>query len=263
MTPTEIKTKTPNWQAESLRLTAFLAPLAELKSEGWWASTIGSEPESRTAKPSRGELVEAGTYLDNTLTLSVQPGRIDWVLAPSQAQFENFEVMLKTVGQFPGVADAFARAMYVWLKNCPAIVRLAYGAVLLEHVESREAGYRLLSKYLPSVKIDESSQDFFYQINRPKPLPNAKDNLIINRLTKWSVMAGLPVRMAFSLGSPPTIGSATIFTPPDSMVHACRLELDVSTPGNRQSEITHDELPTIFRQLVQFGSEIAGRGDIP
>src|SRR5258708_4034004 len=108
MTTTESKAETANWLTESLRLTAFLAPSAEVKAEGWWAATVGSEPESRSAKPSRGEFVDIGSYLDNSLTLSVQPGRIDWILTPSQAQIENLEITLKTVGRFPDVADAFA-----------------------------------------------------------------------------------------------------------------------------------------------------------
>jgi hypothetical protein len=262
MTTTEGKAETDNWSAESLRLTAFLAPSAEVKAEGWWAATAGSEPESRTVKPSRGELVETGSYLENSLTLSVQPGRIDWVLAPSQAQFENFEIELKLVGRFPEVADAFGHAMSAWLKNCPPVVRLAYGLVLLERVDTKEEGYHQLSKYLHSIKIDADSQDLFYQVNRPKLLSAGKENLKFNRLSKWSVMAFQPVRLGFGVGSPPTVGPATIFAPPDSTVYACRLELDLSTPGDRQNELAHDELRTIFAQLIAIGSEIANRGDV-
>lgn len=126
MTSAETNTEAPNWLAELLRLTAFLSPSVAVKEAGWWASTIGSEPESYTAKPSRGELVEIGSYLDNTLTLSVQPGRIDWLLTISQAQIEDVEIKLKTVGRFPSVAEDFAVPMNVWLSDCPPIIRLAF-----------------------------------------------------------------------------------------------------------------------------------------
>lgn len=258
----ENKTEVTSWQAETVRMTAFLAPSAQVKADGWWMATVGSEPDTRTSKPSRGELVETGNYLDNSLTLSVQPGRIDWILAPSQAQIENSEIEIKTVGRFPEVADSFGHAMSAWLKICPPVVRLAYGSVLLERVESKEAGYRQLSKYLPSIKVDADSQDFFYQVNRPKLLSAGKENLKFNRLSKWSVMSFQPVRLAFSIGSPPTVGPATIFAPPGSTVYAGRLELDLSTPGDRQNELAHDELTAIFAQLVAFGSEIANRGDV-
>jgi len=258
----ENKPQVPNWQVENVRLTAFLAPSADVKADGWWMATVGSEPETRTAKPSRGELVETGSYLDNSLTLAVQPGRIDWFLGPSQAQFENSEIELKSVGRFPEVTDAFGHAMSAWLKNCPPVVRLAYGSVLLERVDGKEAGYHQLSKYLPSIKIDADSQDFFYQVNRPKLLSAGKENLKFNRLTKWSVASFQPVRLAFAIGSPQTAGPATVFAPPDSMVYACRLELDLSTPGDRQNELAHDELPEILAQLIALGSEIANRGDV-
>lgn len=263
MTNTEITIASPNWQVESARLTVFFSRSVSVVNPNWWASTIGSEPESRTAKPARGEYVEWGNYLNNALTLSVQPGRADWILSVSQAQFEDMEIKLKTVGPLASVAADFATVMNVWLKNCPSIIRLAYGAVLLEPVADQRAGYRRLSQYLHSVKIDESSSDFFYQINRPRPLQNSKENVTINRLSRWSVQAAQAVRMAFSLASPSVPNPPVVFTQPDSAAHACRLEMDLSTHASRENELVPGELPVIFGELMSLGSEIAHRGDIP
>jgi hypothetical protein len=248
------------WQSEHLRLSGFLTPSNNLNSDGWWESVTGSQPESRTARPSRGEVVEVGNFLDGTLTLSIQPGRIDWTLTPAQAQLEDFDIQIKSVGRFPDIAKLFSAAMDKWLRVCPDLVRLAYGTVLLSPVKDRDAGYALVSRYLPSIKIDSSSRDFMYQINRPRPLE--KDGLLINRLSKWSVAAHHRVRMAFSAGSPPEIGSATILSDPESVVYTCRLELDLSTPV-QPVELPHDKLPSIFGALVALGSEIAYEGDIP
>lgn len=262
MPNSETTITSPNWQVESARLTAFISPSVKVVNPNWWASTIGSEPESRAAKPARGEYVESGNYLNNALTLSVQPGRSDWILSISQAQFEDAEIKMKSIGPLAGVVADFSTVMNAWLKNCPPIVRLAYGAVLLEPVADHRAGYQRLSQYLPSVKIDDSSFDFFYQINRPRPLQNSKEPVKINRLSRWSVQAAQAVSMAFSLGSPSGPNPPVLFTQPDSTVHACRLELDLSTPASHETDLIPAELPAIFGELVSMGSEIAHRGDI-
>ena len=77
--PQSSGSKASNWQAESLRLTVFLATNVQLGDEGWWTKVAGTDPENRIAKPNRGEIVEAGIFQGNVLTLSVQPGRIDWI----------------------------------------------------------------------------------------------------------------------------------------------------------------------------------------
>jgi hypothetical protein len=250
-----------NWVADSVRATAFFAPSVTVRSEGWWSLVTGSEPENRNSRPTRGEFVDTGAFLGNTLTMSVQPGRIDWFLLPGQQQFENVEIAIKSIGQFPGIVDSFVRGMELWLADCPAVVRLAYGAVLFEQIDNQIAGYRRLSEYLTAVRIDESSKDFFYQVNRPRQLED-RSRGVINRLSKWSLASFQPVRMAFS-GATLAIGPSAVFAPPDAIVYACRLELDLSTDATRLVEIPHDKLPQILRELANIGSEIANQGDIP
>jgi hypothetical protein len=251
-----------NWQVESLRLSAFLAPSVRVKDENWWARITGSEAETKTIKTTRGEIAEAGTFEDNLLSLSVQPGRVDWFLTPHQSKIENSEIHIKSVGRFPNVLDGFIRGMEQWLSISPAVVRLAYGAVLLEPVDTKEVGYRRLSEYLKTMRVDEASQDFFFQINRPRRRGQKRDGLLLNRLSKWSVASFQPFSMAVALGSPPVFSSTLVHLPTDSVTYAVRLELDLSTPPQYQEELVHDELPSIFRELVNLGSEIANQGDI-
>ena len=77
----------------------------------------------------------------------------------------------------------FAKVMNVWLKDCPPIIRLAYGAVLLEPVSDRRAGYKrsYRGNILRPIQIDDSSSDFFYQINRPRTLQDSNES--VNRLS--------------------------------------------------------------------------------
>ncbi len=251
----------PNWQSESLRLSAFLAPDVRVRDENWWSRVVGNEPETKTIKSVTGQILEAGTFEGSALTFSAQPGRVDWVLSPSQMQFQDDEIAIKTIGHFPEIIASFSRLMNVWLNICPPILRLAFGAVLLEGMDSKEAGYRRLSEFLRTVEIDESSRDLFYQVNRPRLLKGINNELEVNRLSKWSVAALQVVRMAFSLAGQPPIAPA-LYASPESLAYACRLELDLSTPGERQNDLTRDRLSAIFGELVSLGVEIAGTGDV-
>jgi hypothetical protein len=250
-----------NWQAESLRLTVFLATNVQLKDEGWWTKVTGADPENKTAKPNRGELVEAGIYQGNALTLSVQPGRVDWILSPNVSLEDNLSE-IRSVGSFEGAGATFSAIMSNWLKDCPSTVRLAYGGVLLEPVESRERGYLRIAEYVPAVKVDPlGSEDFLYQINRPRESTTVK-GMRLNRLSKWSVASFLPVR--FSIGIPQSQpAQPLVYSHGGTPAMACRAEFDLSTATGIQYELPHDMLPSIFNELVALGSEIARHGDIP
>src|ERR1051326_6486099 len=108
--------KASNWQAESLRMTLFLAPNVQPADESRWIKVTGTQPENSTAKPNRGELVEAGIFQGVNLTLSVQPGRIDWVVSPNLSQ-EDEPSGLKTLGEFGTVAKDFLSTVSNWLNS--------------------------------------------------------------------------------------------------------------------------------------------------
>jgi len=249
-----------NWQAESLRLTVFLATNVQLKDEGWWAKITGTVPENKIAKPSRGELVEAGIFQGNALTLSVQPGRVDWILGPNASIEDNLSE-IKSVGTFESAGATFSATMSNWLKDCPSTIRLAYGVVLLEPVENREKGYLRITEYVPAVKIDpRGSEDFFYQINRPRESTTTK-GMRLNRLSKWSVASFQPVR--FSIGIAQNQPQPLVYSHGGTPAMACRAEFDLSTAAGFLQELPHDMLPSIFNELVALGSEIAQFGDVP
>jgi hypothetical protein len=259
MPPTANKrNSSSDWQAESLRLTAFLTPSVQPNGGDWWASIAGTQPETRTAKPALGQLVDSGTFEDNMLTLSIQAGRIDWFLGPNPAVAQDSSVPIKSVGPFSSALDGFLRAMLKWLELCPPVLRLAYGVVLLEPTESKEAGYKRLAESLPSIRLDaKDSEDFFYQINRPRQTPANLGHLKVNRLSKWSVSSF----QMFSSVIAPDMKIPYQHLGPKTLV--CRLELDISTPAEKPDELPHEKLKEIFRELTVVGTEIAEKGDVP
>lgn len=246
------------WLAQTLRLTAFPSPVAEIADPTWWNDLVGEPPETRVSHPRKGEQREEGLFEGEKLTLRVQPTRIDWLFASADDQERQLEG-IPTVGPFLDSVDIFFSLMRHWfeLEACPAVQRLAFGAVLLQPVENREAGYRKLSPYLPFVELDpKGSSDFSYQINRPRDSKLRIPDLTINRLSKWSVATMRGVGLSLSPASVVDYALGEAF-------FACRLELDINTAQDFQEEISPEQLPAVFQELVDLGREIASEGDIP
>ena len=239
------------WQAESLRLTVFLTPGAVL-SDSTWEDLVGKPPETSVRRPA---YQDEGEFEDGRLTLATQPSRVDWLYT---ADLRKIESGLPTVGFFPDAVSKFQQLMYRWLKGCPPITRLAFGAILLQPVGNRVGGYKRIADYLPSVKLDgENSSEFAYQINRPRVSNNIKV-LQINRLSKWSVMAMQRMQLDIPVGQvaiaqPPALGEER---------SACRLELDINTSPAFSGELPRERVLPIFDELIVLGKEIAERGDV-
>jgi hypothetical protein len=242
-----------NWQAESLRVTAFPVPGTPIKEPTWWSDLVGKPPEVRSKRLSQGTFQDEGLIQELKLTLSAQPSRIDWYLTlpePGEAS-----TALRAVGPLHESLKTFVPLMKSWLKVVVPPQRLAFGAALFQPVEDKISGYVQLRRYLPGIAIDpERSSDFSYQINRPRDSRTEIPGLRINRLSRWSVAlrGGTQLRLsphgvqAFSLG--------------ESL--AVRLEIDINTPAEFNGELPRERLCDIFDELVLFGCEIAEKGDI-
>lgn len=244
------------WQAESLRMTAFYNPQNKVSASSWWNEIVGGEPETRIFRPKEGIQREDGPFGQGKLILTVEPVRIDWshiIVSDRESQAGG----IPTLGSFPDSLDKFIPLMKQWfeLETCPPVQRLAFGAILLQPVENLQVGYRQLSLYLQRyVQLDpEGSSDFLYSINRSRDSACGVEGLRINRLSKWSVAS----LKSFGLSIPPT--SLMYFPGPEQF--ACRLELDINTVPDFPGEFSQEELPKIFQELVDFGKEIAEKGD--
>jgi hypothetical protein len=245
------------WQVSRLRVTAFPSPSAKIAEPKWWGELLGSEPDSRNLRPSMGEIIEQGPFDKGVLSLNVSPLRIDWKLEMvMDLQLE--EASMPSLGSYPEVGDKFCKLMVEWLSlaSVPAIQRLAFGAILQQPVNGREAGYRLLSRYLPAVDLTSESRDFLYQINRPrKSKVPSMTTYEINRLTKWgcaSLQRGL-IQHQGGVAKSSTLGEPT---------YACILELDISTPTEFKGELPQRVIAQVLREQYEFGKEIASSGDM-
>lgn len=260
MTQQEVKQETTRVAAarelntESLRLTAFLAPSAKVGDVPWWSQLVGAQPETKTSRPSRGESTEAGALGDCTLTLSVQPGRVDWFL--TQRIQDPALPEKRWAGPFQDTLRLFVPLMTHWLEGSPGLVRLAFGLVVHEPSQDRVTSYRKLAQYLPFVRLDpEHSEDFWYQINRPRQ-SSVIDGLKINRLSRWSASVFLPLR--FTLEKDQLVQQESGFRG-----YSCRIELDINTDLAFAAELPAAGLPPLLEELRNLAVEVVTQGDIP
>lgn len=243
-----------DWDAEGLRLTCFLAGAAKVAEPAWWSDLVGSPPESRTSRPALGELTESGPFEGANLRLSVAPGRVDWQLIPIEKQAQ-LDTEIPTIGSYFDTVERFTATMKKWLPSSPAILRLAFGAVLHRVVKDRKEGYQQFQPLLHYIKLDPESSDFLYQINRRRLSSSGIPNLNINRLSKWAVM---------SLGRVILLQGGELIHPQvQTTAIACRLELDINTQSDLKEELPKEKVNDVFDELVTMGIEIAKEGDIP
>jgi hypothetical protein len=241
-----------DWKVESLRLTCFPSSIPQLSGTNYWQDLLDEQPENRVLRMKEGIQEDQGHLENSKLVLGIQPNRIDWLVVPGEAQDRFW------IGQFMDSLNPFLGLMSRWFTICPPIKRIAFGTVIMYQVRNRESGYSLISKYLPHVELDaEGSSDFLYQINRPRASRTGIQDLLINRLSKWSVskMGIVQIEIVPSLPQ-------SIFRP-TSESFACHLELDINTAQDYQNELPRERLNDIFQELVEFGKEIAIEGDIP
>ena len=244
------------WQVQVLRLTLFPTPAAKINEPNWWSDLTGAKPEERTLRPSKEELHEEGLFDKGILSLDVRPFRIDWLFSKATDE-EGFASSYPTLGLFTEATDKFHKLMLTWLNSpsAPPAVRIAFGAILLQPIDSHVSAYTLLNSYLPNVTVSPDTKDFLYQINRPtKSQSSHFEQLELNRLSKWACVKFQrrtldlgPTAQAFSTGK---------------TNYSCRLELDFSTPGEISNELNHAHIGDVFTELVNLGKEVARKGDV-
>jgi len=241
------------WEPEILRLTLFHEK--EIIEQTWWEDLFGKKAENTQTK----KLIhkEEDPFGKGKLILLSQPGRIDWqYIIDVEERINSDDPPPFTLGEFSVALDLFLKQMNKWFEfeTCPSASRIAFGSVLLHRVESLQAGYRQLEPYLTKIKLEpENIREFMYRINRPR---NSKflSDLMLNRLSSWSVSSF--IKNVLPLGT----GSIQPFQSPECF--ACCLELDINTVPEYRAGFSKENLANVYQELVELGKEIAQKGDI-
>ena len=242
-----------NWRAEALRLSVVPVNSQDVIGTPHWKNFMGSPPESVT-RPSQmpHRVIEEGPWENSRLQVEEQPDRIDWRTFSGTPVPEGPMV----IGGFVEATESFFNLMAPWLADlCPPVNRIAFGANLLMPEAPLADISRQLDTMLPSVTVDaDGTRDFTYRINRRRQ-SNADPSLQFNRLATWSAMQSVGLEIA--------VGPSGASVRSTREVYFCRLELDINTVPLEQRDISLDNVPAVFGELLDVAREIADQGDIP
>jgi hypothetical protein len=251
------KSTIPTWYVQQLRLTAFPSPASDIIHTNWWTDITGVDLETSVTNRKTGEQIDQGLLNDARFILNVQPSRIDWIYGIELAVATPDNVSDITLGKYADVAAPFKQLMTKWfaLDTCPTLIRIAFGAVLLQPAESHDDAYQKLKvNFQSEIKLD-GARDFLYRINRPRVSQIGIPDFRINRLSTWSAIAFQQTLFPI-LTLPHSIHSSPEF-------YATRLELDINTDAEYQGDLENHWLPQLFAEVMDLGEEIANEGDIP
>ena len=160
------------------------------------------------------------------------------------------------VGKFNVAREQMKGLAARWWPMAPALKRIAFGVILMHPVSSPHEAYQELSRFVQYPLDGERMSDFSLQLNRRRDSQLAEIGLQINRLAKWSAVTVRNVQITL-------MGDELLQQRARPARYAVRCELDINTSPTRQEPLPAEQLPTLFDELVELGSEIAQFGDIP
>jgi hypothetical protein len=234
----------------SARLTVFVTPDTVVTAPGLWRNIVGEEPESSVVQRASATSIETGPFADGTVTLQVQPVRVDLVHEPLGMGGHGQPARL---GIFPAAAEPLLSLCHRWARNDSfptSVQRIALGFVLISPTIDKVTGYRELTPLIDGVPEAADASDFSYQVNRPRPSRASVDGLSLNRLSKWSVGAFRSVIITGSAA--PTLS--------DLHFHL-RLDLDMNTNPESVSVIPRENAEGVIDDLFDAAREISERGN--
>ena len=231
-----------DWLIESVRQTFFVDTLAGDEG-GYWAKVAGTEPAQRMQNTKIRASVETSELDDGLLTVQVSPRRLDAMstLTPTDSpEFTGFTDWKAIGARVRRIAEKLGGDLG------ERTSRVALGLVMHVPVRSRKDSYKHLATLLGGkVHVDEESEDFLYQINRPRTLEVDGVKLRLNRLSRWSTAMRLTV-----LGT-------------SAPRYATRLELDLSTDAARTDALGAGACVSVFDATLSVADEIMNKGDVP
>tara|TARA_R110002110_G_scaffold401458_1_gene618318 strand:- start:2404 stop:3180 length:777 start_codon:yes stop_codon:yes gene_type:complete len=253
------KSEPIDWLVEQLRFSAFMsAPLAPNHELDEWHRIAKSDPANVLTKPAEGVLRKEGEFDGKLLTYEQSPLRIDWRLS-SNGQNPFDESPWPVFGHLNSETEKFIQLMKTWLTNAPPLNRIAFGLILLRPKNTNEDSLKLLGRVLPDIKIDHlNTRDFNYKINRRRKSKSISPKLEINRLSSWSIASLSHIAVELLQGQ--TQGSrATEMT---ERLYACRVELDINTAPEFDSNIAKSKRKNLLDELNDLAIELSLKGDI-
>ncbi len=252
------------WQALRLRVTTFLSADSVIDDTSIWNVVIGGVPDEEQRRPREGLLQQVGTLAGLAVVLRIVHPRIDWFLQPNIRKPDRFSGPPDwQVAPFSNALETLSQVVAQWFSMDLQVVRVAFGANLVQPANDLRDAHLKLKGYLADLRIDpENSFDVLYQINRPRESAVIQ-GLRINRLSKWSVATQATGELVVQLNPSAEEQVSFISERPVVQRYASSLELDINTVATYERGLPQSQLNNLFDELMDWGKEIAERGDVP
>lgn len=247
------------WKLESLRLTGFFKNPIAIDATSWWAAFASKEPEEQ--KIQNGiQTVEMGSWAQGVLQVSRNTLRFDVSYSANQNSHDLTSSEMPNLGFFPESGTEFFETSKKYLTADLLLSRLALGCVLIRPVSDKKEAYSLLQGLLKgSVILDpDNSQDFFYQINRPR-ISKTDPKLEVNRVSKWNSLRFVTKQITVV---DKQVIDATPAGRDSDYKYFIRLELDISSTQT-PVVLNADKKVKYFEEFLDLTKEISVKGDIP
>lgn len=237
------------WELEFVRLIALPVASALTINQQWWLDLVHEVPTDFLNIREKALHSDRGTVQEVMLSLSIDPTYIVWeARSPRLVDQTGY---FPTIGLFQAKIGWFVDLINAWLvASCPALVRLAFSAKLLQLRPTADEAYSILADYLPAAKglLDMTPNDFLLQINLRKPKSDAVPSRALNRVSTWSKMG----RAVFAeVGKPFAWHKQGCYG---------ALELDINTAPEQVDILPQEKLPELFKELAEIGQHIAEYG---
>lgn len=240
------------WASQSIQFVWFLTSVENVKAAGLFERLTGEEPENvqtnRVPSPANPFLgVAAGIIEQKQYTVQVQPGRIDFTIAPPN-EMERPDAAVTLLDTEADISAALKR-LEGFALDWPEAIRQSIVVNLVQPAPTQaEASEKLYAILDLDLGMDDVT-DSVFQLNRRKQLPAL--GISINRLMRFSIAS----YQEFLVQVTPN-GTAPV---PVSRQHfATALTLDFNTVPDGRRLASKDQLP-IFQALA---AEILRVGEI-
>jgi hypothetical protein len=241
------------WEASHLQAIFF--PLASPRAiqQDWFRDLTGVAPDQSLA--TQHEAVQIGQCGNCMLHVEANLLKVALTLMP-KADPDSTEMIATLDGTVPDSVASILDLAGHWIDIARLpIKRIGFAGRLIQRIKNKATGYRILKQFLPTVRLDSSSSDLMFRINRPRVLRSIAGRSVLNRLSTWTLAKHM--RMAATVGS----GAAAVSAPTAEAFSTC-LEFDMNTDGERTEALPQNKLKRILKELSDAAIEISKRGDV-
>ena len=166
--------------------------------------------------------------------------------------------ILITTDRVSDLVAIVSGAAQVLVSACPSITRMAFGGTFDLVAEDTAAVNALLRPTLRGVELDDATEDFLLQVNRPRPSKSV-DGLRLNRLAKWAAMQWVLASVGFG----PGMAGPAALTQLQERVLAAHREVDINTDALWQANLPAQSRVALLEELIETLRELLSAGVLP